>query len=42
VAGYTLGQAMTGPVRGRLADRYGLAKIAACCSLGYALALLTC
>ena len=25
VAGYTLGQAVTGPVRGRLADRYGLA-----------------
>ena len=40
VAGYTLGQAVTGPVRGRLADRYGLAKVAACCSLGYALALL--
>ena len=34
VAGYTLGQAVTGPVRGRLADRYGLAKVAACCSLG--------
>ncbi|HEY1004837.1 MAG TPA: MFS transporter [Streptosporangiaceae bacterium] len=40
VAGYTLGQAVTGPVRGRLADRYGLAKVAACCGLGYALALL--
>jgi hypothetical protein len=40
VAGYTVGQAVTGPVRGRLADRYGLAKVAACCSLGYALALL--
>jgi MFS family permease len=40
VAGYTLGQAVTGPVRGRLADRYGLAKVAAYCSLGYALALL--
>lgn len=40
VAGYTLGQAVTGPVRGRLADRYGLAKVAACCSVGYALALL--
>ena len=25
VAGYTLGQAVTGPVRGRLADRHGLA-----------------
>src|SRR5437016_12215985 len=31
VAGYTLGQAVTGPVRGRLADRYGLTKVAACC-----------
>jgi hypothetical protein len=40
VAGYTLGQAVTGPVRGRLADRYGLTRVAACCSLGYALALL--
>ena len=40
LAGYTLGQAVTGPVRGRLADRYGLTKVAACCSLGYALALL--
>jgi hypothetical protein len=40
VAGYTLGQAVTGPVRGRLADRYGLTKVAACCSLGYAVALL--
>ena len=40
VAGYTLGQAVTGPVRGRLADRYGLTKVAAYCSLGYALALL--
>ena len=28
VAGYTLGQAVTGPVRGRLADRYGLTKVA--------------
>jgi MFS family permease len=40
VASYTLGQAVTGPVRGRLADRYGLTKVAACCSLGYAVALL--
>jgi MFS family permease len=40
VAGYTLGQAVTGPVRGRLADRYGLTKVAACCTLGYAVALL--
>ena len=36
VAGYTVGQAVTGPVRGRLADRYGLTRVAACCSLGYA------
>jgi MFS family permease len=40
VAGYTLGQAVTGPVRGRLADRYGLTKVAASCSVGYAVALL--
>jgi MFS family permease len=35
VAGYTLGQAATGPVRGRLADRRGLVPVAAV----YALAL---
>ncbi len=40
VAGYTLGQAVTGPVRGRLADRHGLVPVAACCAAGYALALL--
>jgi MFS family permease len=40
VAVYTLGQGVTGPLRGRLADRYGLTKVAGCCSLGYALALL--
>ena len=40
VAGYTLGQAVTGPVRGRLADRHGLVTVAACCGAGYALALL--
>jgi MFS family permease len=40
VAGYTLGQAVTGPVRGRLADRHGLVPVAACCGAGYALALL--
>jgi predicted MFS family arabinose efflux permease len=40
VAGYTLGQAVTGPVRGRLADRHGLVPVAACCCAGYALALL--
>ena len=40
VAGYTLGQAVTGPVRGRLADRRGLVPVAAACAPGYALALL--
>ena len=40
VAGYTLGQAVTGPARGRLADRYGLVPVAAACGAGYALALL--
>jgi len=40
VAGYTLGQAVTGPLRGRLADRYGLARVCAACGAGYALALL--
>ena len=40
VAGYTLGQAVTGPVRGRLADRRGLTPVAAACGTGYALALL--
>jgi molybdopterin-binding protein len=40
VAGYTLGQAVTGPLRGRMADRRGLARVAARCSAGYTLALL--
>jgi Major Facilitator Superfamily len=40
VAGYTLGQAVTGPVRGRLADRRGLIPVASVCAAGYALALL--
>jgi MFS family permease len=40
VAGYTLGQAATGPLRGRLADRRGLVPVAAVCTLGYALTLL--
>ncbi len=40
VAGYTLGQAATGPVRGRLADRYGLVPVAVGCGACYALALL--
>jgi MFS family permease len=39
VAGYTLGQALTAPLRGRLADRRGLVPVAARCALGYALAL---
>jgi len=39
VAGYTLGQAVTGPLRGRLADRYGLARVCAACGCGYAVAL---
>jgi MFS family permease len=40
VAGYTLGQAVTGPLRGRLADRRGLVPVAAACGICYALALL--
>ncbi len=40
VAGYTLGQAVTGPVRGQLADRRGLIPVAVACGAGYALALL--
>ena len=40
VAGYTLGQAVTGPVRGRLADRRGLIPVAVACGTCYALALL--
>jgi MFS family permease len=39
VAGYTLGQAATGPARGRLADRRGLVPVAAVCAAVYALAL---
>jgi MFS family permease len=39
VAGYTLGQAATGPARGRLADRHGLVRVAAVCTAGYGLAL---
>ena len=35
VAGYTLGQAATGPVRGRLADRRGLVPVAVVCGLSY-------
>jgi MFS family permease len=40
VAGYTLGQGVTGPLRGRLADRHGLARVCAICGCMYALALL--
>lgn len=40
VTGYTLGQAATGPLRGRLADRRGLAAVCAVCGTVYALALL--
>ena len=40
VTGYTLGQAATGPLRGRLADRRGLAVVCAACGCVYALALL--
>jgi MFS family permease len=39
LAGYTLGQACTAPVRGRLADRRGLLAVAAVCAAGYAAAL---
>ncbi len=40
VAGYTLGQAVTGPLRGRLADQRGLVPVATACTIGYAAALL--
>ena len=40
VAGYTLGQGVTGPLRGRLADRHGLARVCAVCAGLYVLALL--
>ncbi|MGH3196404.1 MAG: MFS transporter, partial [Streptosporangiaceae bacterium] len=40
VAAYTLGQAVTGPARGRLADRHGLVPVAVACGIAYALALL--
>lgn len=40
VTGYTLGQAVTGPARGRLADRRGLAVVCAACGGLYAVALL--
>lgn len=40
VAGYALGQGITGPLRGRLADRHGLVRVAAVCGCGYSLALV--
>jgi MFS family permease len=40
LAGCTVGLAVTAPLRGRLADRYGLAPVAALCYGGFALALL--
>ena len=40
LAGYTLGAAVSAPVRGRLADRRGVFGVAAVCTGGYALALL--
>jgi len=41
VAGYTLGQGVTGPLRGRLADRHGLARVCAVCAGLYTAALLS-
>jgi MFS family permease len=40
LAACTLGAAITGPARGRLADRRGLFLLAVTCAVGYALALL--
>lgn len=40
LAVYTLGQAVTGPLRGRLADRYGLALVCTVCGGLYGLALI--
>jgi MFS family permease len=40
VTGYTVGQALTGAARGRLADRRGLAVVCAACGALYAVALL--
>ncbi len=40
LAGCTLGLAVTAPVRGRLADRWGVSRAAALCCGGYAAALL--
>jgi MFS family permease len=41
ITGYTLGQAVTGPLRGRLADRLGLALVCGACGAVYAVALLS-
>jgi MFS family permease len=38
VAGYAIGQAVTGPFRGRLADRHGLARVCAVLGGAYAIA----
>src|ERR1700722_906922 len=40
VAGYTLGQGVTGPLRGRLGGRAGVARVCAICGGMYAVALL--
>ena len=40
LAGSTFGLAATAPVRGRLADRYGIARIAGICGAGYLAAWL--
>jgi MFS family permease len=40
VAAYALGQGVTGPLRGRLADRHGLARVSAVCGCGYGAAML--
>jgi MFS family permease len=40
VGGYTLGQALTAPLRGRLADRLGLRAVVAVCLTAYLAALI--
>lgn len=40
LAGATLGMAVTAPARGRLADRYGVPRVAAACFAGYLAAWL--
>jgi MFS family permease len=39
LSGYTLGQGVSSPYRGRLADRYGLARVATVCLVGYVAAM---